>query len=38
VADVLLTGQRVLPRRTQETGFAFRFPDVQEALNDVARS
>jgi uncharacterized protein (TIGR01777 family) len=27
VADVLLTGQRVLPRRTQESGFAFLHPE-----------
>lgn len=32
-ADALmLTGQRVVPRRLNETGFAFHFPDLTEAL------
>jgi uncharacterized protein (TIGR01777 family) len=35
VADVLLTGQRVEPRRARELGFQFRFPDVDSALRDV---
>jgi len=29
---VLLTGQRVLPTRLQETGFRFRYPDLATAL------
>jgi hypothetical protein len=33
--DVLLKGQRVIPRRLQEAGFLFRFPTFQEALEDL---
>jgi hypothetical protein len=35
VADVLLTGQYVEPRRATEAGFTFRFTDVEPALRDV---
>lgn len=35
VADVLLTGQRVLPRRAQEAGFRFAHPDLAEALQSI---
>jgi NAD dependent epimerase/dehydratase family enzyme len=35
VADVLLTGQYVEPRRATEAGFRFRFTDVEPALRDV---
>lgn len=35
VADVLLTGQHVLPRRAREIGFEFRFPELEGALRDV---
>jgi uncharacterized protein len=35
VADVLLTGQKVLPRRALASGFAFRFPELEPALRDV---
>ncbi|MEE2775885.1 MAG: TIGR01777 family oxidoreductase, partial [Acidobacteriota bacterium] len=35
VAEVLLTGQRVLPRRATENGFAFSFPGMRAALEDV---
>ncbi|WUR12641.1 TIGR01777 family oxidoreductase [[Empedobacter] haloabium] len=31
-ADLLLEGQRVVPRRLQDEGFAFRYPDLAEAL------
>ncbi|AXA93862.1 TIGR01777 family oxidoreductase [Massilia sp. YMA4] len=31
-ADLLLEGQRVVPRRLQDDGFAFRYPDLAEAL------
>jgi uncharacterized protein (TIGR01777 family) len=34
-ADMLLHGQRVLPRRARELGYAFRFPDLEGALRDV---
>jgi uncharacterized protein (TIGR01777 family) len=35
--ELLLTGQRVLPRRAQSSGFHFRFPFIAGALNDLFR-
>ena len=35
VADILLTGQRVEPRRAREAGFNFRFTDIDSALRDI---
>ncbi|MSR62466.1 MAG: TIGR01777 family protein [Planctomycetes bacterium] len=35
VADVLLTGQRVLPRRAQEAGFRFAYPTLEPALREL---
>jgi uncharacterized protein (TIGR01777 family) len=35
VADVLLTGQRVEPRRARETGFRFGFTDIDAAFDDI---
>ena len=35
MADTLLTGQRVVPARLLEMGFAFRFPTAEEALRDL---
>jgi uncharacterized protein (TIGR01777 family) len=34
-ADVLLEGQRVVPKRLTDTGFRFRFPDARSALQDL---
>lgn len=36
-ADFLLTGQFVLPRRLQEAGFSFRYPDLESALRAILR-
>jgi len=36
LAELLLTGQRVAPRRLEEAGFAFAFPSLDEALADCA--
>lgn len=36
-ADTLLSSQRVIPRRLQESGFSFQFPDVDSALADIVR-
>jgi uncharacterized protein len=33
-ADILATGQRVLPKRALATGFQFAFPDLEPALRD----
>lgn len=35
VADVLLTGQHVLPARAVDARFTFRFADVNAALRDI---
>lgn len=35
VADVLVTGQRVLPKRALALGYAFKFPTVEAALADI---
>jgi uncharacterized protein len=34
-ADILLRGQRVLPRRTQQLGYEFLFPDLTGALANL---
>ena len=34
-ADILLTGQRVLPQKAKEGGFQFRFPELEPALKDI---
>ncbi|MFZ5452035.1 MAG: TIGR01777 family oxidoreductase [Thermodesulfobacteriota bacterium] len=33
--EVLLTGQKVLPKRLLAAGFQFRFPDIHQALRDL---
>jgi uncharacterized protein len=38
MSDVLLGSQRVLPKRTEEAGFRFRFPQLGAALADVLRA
>ncbi len=35
IASTLLTGQRVMPRRLLDMGFAFRFPNLEPALRDL---
>jgi uncharacterized protein (TIGR01777 family) len=34
-ADVLLTGQRVIPRKAEASGYRFRFPQLEPALRDI---
>lgn len=34
-ADLLLTGQKVLPARLQEAGFHFTFPELPQALTNL---
>ena len=33
--EVLLTGQKVLPRRLLDAGFEFLFPDIDQALKNL---
>lgn len=35
MSDILLASQRVAPQRTLATGFAFRFPELPAALDDL---
>ena len=35
-AEVVLTGQRAVPRRLSDSGFAFLFPELASALADIA--
>ena len=35
--DMLISGQRVVPKRALEAGFAFKYPDAEGALADAAR-
>lgn len=35
VADVITTGQRVLPAKAQALGYQFKFPDLEGALHDL---
>jgi uncharacterized protein len=34
-AEVILTGQRVLPRRAQQLGYAFKYPTLDAALQEI---
>jgi len=35
VSSILLEGRTVLPKRLQELGFRFRFPDAESAVRDL---
>ncbi|HLW68210.1 MAG TPA: TIGR01777 family oxidoreductase [Gemmataceae bacterium] len=37
-AEIVLTGQRVLPKRAQECGYSFRFPELDGALAEILGS
>ena len=37
LSSVVLASQRVLPKKAQELGYAFRFPALQPALDDLLR-
>jgi uncharacterized protein (TIGR01777 family) len=36
-ANVLLKGQRVIPRRLMDEGYSFEFPEIKSALEDILR-
>lgn len=36
-AQVVLEGQQVLPKRTQESGFQYQYPAVQQALEEILK-
>lgn len=36
-ASILVRGQKVLPRRTLESGYRFHFPDIDSAMSDLVR-
>jgi uncharacterized protein (TIGR01777 family) len=36
-ADVLFSGQRVIPKAALKIGFAFRFPEIRQALEDILK-
>jgi uncharacterized protein (TIGR01777 family) len=38
MADIVLTGQRVVPRRLLQAGFKFKFPKLKDALEDLLLS
>lgn len=38
MSEIVLEGQRVVPKKLQESGFEFRHPEAEEALRDVLRS
>jgi hypothetical protein len=35
MAEIVTTGQRVIPRRLEELGFSFEHPEIEPALRDV---
>lgn len=37
MADLVTTGQRVLPRKAQALGYEFRFPELEPALRDLLK-
>jgi uncharacterized protein (TIGR01777 family) len=37
MSEMLLTGQNVVPRKLQDAGFSFRYPDLDGALKDLLK-
>lgn len=37
MADMLLTGQRVLPKKALQGGYVFRYPELEQALKEILR-
>jgi uncharacterized protein len=38
MADIVLTGQRVVPRKLLQAGFTFRYPELKDALEDLLKT
>jgi NAD dependent epimerase/dehydratase family enzyme len=38
MAQIVTTGQRVVPARLQEAGFTFRHPELEPALREVLKA
>jgi NAD dependent epimerase/dehydratase family enzyme len=38
VANIIATGQRVLPKKALALGYQFKFPHIDEALADIVQS
>jgi len=38
MADLVLRGQRVIPERALDSGFTFRYPDIEQALTAILKS
>jgi NAD dependent epimerase/dehydratase family enzyme len=37
MADLVVRGQRVLPKRAQELGYTFKYPTLKPALKDLLK-
>ncbi len=37
MSEMLLTGQRVVPKKAQEAGFSFQFPEIRRALEEILK-
>ena len=37
IGDVILNGQRAVPRKLLDSNFNFKFPNMEDALNDLTK-
>ena len=37
-ADIILKGNKIIPKRTLESGFQFQYPDIENAIKDILKS
>jgi NAD dependent epimerase/dehydratase family enzyme len=37
MAEIVLTGQRAVPRKVEDAGYAFRYPKLDEALRAIVK-
>jgi NAD dependent epimerase/dehydratase family enzyme len=38
MADMITTGQRVIPKKAEELGYKFKFPTSEQAIKQILRS